>query len=165
VFEAELSSSISRIRRGVCRPPWVPHDRHLPGTVNGASNLIAAGVDGSFFQLTVVEEGALRLLQLIQELYRTRHRAKETSMLLASVVGGVPARERDPTTAHINGDALAPVVELGATWLGDVMTKLDSTAREGFIALARRTVKPTGGEDVCEAVMVWLDGLLNDAVL
>jgi len=73
--------------------------------------------------------------------------------------------ERDPTKAHIDGDALAPVVELGAVWLREAVMKVEAAAREGFMALARRTVKPGTGEDLCEAVMAWVDGLLNDAVL
>lgn len=165
VFEAELSSSVSRIRRGVCRPPWVPHDRHLPGIVSGASNLIAAGVDGSFFQFTVVDESTLRLLQLLQELYRPRHRAEVAYMLVPEGLDDAGDGERDPTKAHIDGDALAPVVELGAVWLREAVMKVEAAAREGFMALARRTVKPGTGEDLCEAVMAWVDGLLNDAVL
>ncbi|KAI5851039.1 hypothetical protein BZA05DRAFT_425831 [Tricharina praecox] len=165
IFEAELDSSVSRIRRGICRPPWVPHDRHLPGIVGGGSNLIAAGVDGSFFQLTVIDESALRLLQLLQDLYRPRHQAEEAYMMVAEDMTGLAEWERDPTKAHINGDALAPIVELGAPWLREAVARAENTLADGFVALARRTVNPKRTEDVFEAVINWVDGLLNDAVL
>lgn len=135
VFEAELASSISRIRRGTCRPPWVPPGRCIPGVVDGAKNILAAGVDGSFFQLMVLDAGALKLLGR-----------------LSGVRG---------TAGYVDGDLLGGVVERGAGWL---RAKFGGEEEE-FTALAREVLGLEDGHDVFEEVLSWVDALLNDAVL
>jgi hypothetical protein len=159
IFEAELKSSVSRIRRGICRPPWVPRDRHLPGVISGAENVIAAGVDGSFFQLTVLSQPALRLLRFVQDLHRGNTPMAAVDEMLD---------ELDPRKAHVDGDALAPVVERGAGWLKEAVERAEqrSFGGEMFGQLAREVLQlPDNSVDVCEAVMRWVDGLVNDAVL
>ncbi|KAF8544950.1 hypothetical protein BDD12DRAFT_915223 [Trichophaea hybrida] len=163
IFEADLTSSVSRIRRGICRPPWVPPTRHLPGVISGTENVIAAGVDGSFFQLTILDERALRLLRFVQKLYR-----EETTG--APFAPPEPEPEsRDPRTAHIDGDLLVAVVRLGVDWLRRVVERSEEgrehafEGSEGFQSVAVELLGDK--EDVYEASMRYVDELVNDAIL
>lgn len=121
-------------------------------------------MDGSFFQLTVLDEKALRLLRFVQQLYR-----EETK--------GVPfappdlgLEERDPRTAHIDGDFLAVVVQLGVDWLRRAVRRVEEGRQyafeEGSERLQSVVVDLLGdGVDIYEATMRYIDELVNDAVL
>jgi hypothetical protein len=80
--------------------------------------------------------------------------------------------EPDPRKAHVDGDALAPVVELGAQWLREAVAMAEeghpaaTFGGERFAVLAREVLQlPNESVDVYEAVMKWVDELVNDAVL
>ena len=139
VFEGELASSVSRIRRGVCRPPWVPHARRVPGVV-GADCVLAAGVDGSFWQLRVVDAAALRLL---------------------AALGAALGRRGVGRAGFVDGDLMRGAVADGASLRARVRT---IGAEDEFVAAAVAVVG-AGDGDVWEEVVAWLESLLEDAVL
>lgn len=124
MFEAELSSSISRLRRGICRPPWIRPTHVLPGVVSGYENIIAAGIDGSFYQLTLLSKPAVELLRYVLELHRTQSGGQ---MHLTAVPGSgilTDLRHRDAArAAHIDGDLFKPVIDAGAAWLKSAVEK------------------------------------------
>ncbi|KAA8910551.1 hypothetical protein FN846DRAFT_535521 [Sphaerosporella brunnea] len=164
VFEAELKSSVSRVRRGFCRPPWVPRDRLLPGVISDHENIIAAGVDGSFYQLTVINQKALQLLRTIHDVFHGGLMGMDEILHSA---------KPDPRKAHVDGDVLASVVELGPHWLKEAVTTAEERhpfaafGGDKFAVLAREVLQLSDEEDVdlCEAVLKWMDELVNDAVL
>jgi hypothetical protein len=138
----------------------VPRDRHLPGVVSGAENVIAAGVDGCFFQLTVLNQPALRLLRFLLDLHRG-----VTPVGAADEMLDKP----NPKKAHVDGDMLVRMIERGTRWLREAVAWTEQLPFGGgvFEQLARDVLQfpDDGSVDVCEAVMWWVDGLVNDAVL
>jgi len=162
VVEAELTSSISRIRQGNLRPPW--YMKGTPaGTKASGKDLIASGIDGSMFHLTLLEEDSLHLLRYIQDLYRTkagigRHSPQDPE-------SGV----RDPRMGHVDGDILVAVLKLGNEWLREMLMKLDETggsALAGFTELVGRVQGIFRGEsDPIDAAMKYMNELVHGVVL
>ena len=160
-----MTSSISRIRLGSCLPPWVSSTRTIPGVTSGNQNIIAAGVDGSFFQFTILDEDALRLLRFLQQLYRAQLKGKAFVPVNEALEG------MDPWRAHVDGDLLAALLKLGVGWLRRAVQQAEDGPRqyvfydedEGFQSAA---VKVLGEEaDLYEATMQYVDELVNSVVL
>lgn len=156
VVEAELTSSISRIRKGNVRPPW-QLNKPRPGVLFPDQDLIAAGVNGSIFQLTLLEEGALRLLKYVQDLYKTRVGMARTS----------PEREGHDF-GQVDGDILVTILKLGGDWLRELvikscggdhnMPKLKELAGRVFFDVLGET-------ELIEEVMEYMNTLVNSVVL
>ena len=130
--------------------------------------MIAAGVDGSFFQLTLITKQALTLLRHIQEMYMLKTETASAYSHRASQEGEEYSGGRvDPKTAHVNGDLLAPVVKLGAGWLKEAVGQGSEVAFARFVDAAGEVLGEGGVEkrDVFERVVEFVDRLLNDAVL
>lgn len=162
VVEAELTSSISRIRQGNIRPPWYL-DGAPPGARISGKDLIASGIDGSMFHLTLLEENALRLLRYIQDLYRSRASIGRYS------IHDTKNGERDPRMGHVDGDILATVLKLGGGWLREALTRVDETgssAMPGFKELVGKVSGISQGKsDSIDAVMKYMNGLVHGVVL
>ncbi|PWW76413.1 hypothetical protein C7212DRAFT_351525 [Tuber magnatum] len=162
VVEAELTSSISRIRQGNLRPPWCMR-RTPPGTKTSGKDLIASGIDGSMFHLTLLEEDSLHLLRYIQDLYRTKAGIGRHSP------HGAENGVRDPRMGHVDGDILVAVLKLGNEWLREVLMKLDETggsALAGFTELVGKVQGILQGEsDPVDAAMKYMNELVHGVVL
>lgn len=159
MLEAELTSSVSRIRKGNVRPPW-NQNKHRPGVIFPDQDLIAAGVNGSMFHLTLLEESSLRLLRHIQDLYKNkegigRYNLPETENT-----------ERDPQLNHVDGDILVTVLKFGNEWLRDTVTGAErGSLIPRFKELAGRVLNIPEGVDPINAVMEYVDVLVHSAVL
>ncbi|KAI5781469.1 hypothetical protein EDC01DRAFT_619551 [Geopyxis carbonaria] len=156
IFETELTSSISRIRQGHCRPPWATPNNMLPGVITGPSTIVAAGIDGSFFQLTLIDQKALLLLQYVQDIVL---RQDDMGVRFKSS----ESNRRDVRAAHINGDMLLPIEKWGAGWLRHEVAKGSQVAETQFKDAAISLLGEV--DDVWESVVLYIKGLLNDAVL
>lgn len=103
VFEARLPCSITRLRR-IHPPPW---KKHLDSII-----AVGSATDGSFFQFSILDENAWRLLALIQTL-ALRNPA------ICPFVNPIEAHRRplepstNPLDMHINGDILRRILERG----------------------------------------------------
>jgi hypothetical protein len=158
VVEAELTSSISRIRKGNVRPPW-QLNKPRPGVVFPDQDLIAAGVNGSIFQLTLLEEGPLRLLKYIQDLYRSKAGMSRRNL---SALG-----DHDPQLGQVDGDILVTILKLGNEWLRDLVVKSDrdDPNMPKLRELAGRVLDVFGETELIEEVMGYMDTLVNSVVL
>lgn len=159
VIEAELTSSVSRIRKGKVRPPW-NLNKPRPGVIFPEQDLIAAGVNGSMFHLTILEERSLRLLRYIQDLYKSKFgigRYNPPEM---------ESNERDPHLNHVDGDILVTILKFGNEWLKETAVKAErgSPRIPRFRELAGR-VLDIPEEDPIGAVMRYMDVLVHGVVL
>ncbi|TGZ78546.1 hypothetical protein EX30DRAFT_309891, partial [Ascodesmis nigricans] len=174
VFDAELASSISRVRKGRCRAPWSRANCALPGGDRDTASsmaLIAGGIDGSFYQLTLLTRPAVRLLKIVQQVYERRK--QRYAFVPPSAANGATW---DPQDAHVDGDLLAPVLRLERGWLEREVGG-DGAVRAAFEGVVRRVWRGYGeggevvmgegiqGDNVCAWVEEWVRGLLVDAVL
>lgn len=106
VFEALLPSSVTRLRR-INPPPWKQY-------LDSESSVAAVGstTDGSFFQFSILDENAWRLLAFIQTLALR-------SPDICPFVNTIEAHRRplepstNPLDMHINGDILRRILERG----------------------------------------------------
>lgn len=106
VFQARLPGSITRLH-GIHPPPW-KHD------LDSEDSIIAVGslIDGSFFQLSILDENAWRLLAFIQTLALR-------SPGFCPFVNPIETYRRplepstDPLDMHINGDIIRRILERG----------------------------------------------------
>lgn len=122
-------------------------------------------MDGSFFQLTILNEDALRLLRFIQQLYRAELNGK------AFVPINEALGEMDPRRAHVDGDLLAALLKLGVDWLRRAVQRAENGPRqyafngegEGFRGAAVRVLGEEA--DLYEAAMRYVDELVNSVVL
>lgn len=160
VVEAELTSSVSRIRKGKVRPPW-NLNKNRPGVLFPDQDLIAAGVNGSMFHLTLLEESALRLLRHVQDLYRMkvgvgRYNSSE-----------IVSTERDPQLSHVDGDILVTILKFGNEWLREVVVRAESgnPLMPRFRELAGRVLNIAEAVDPVDAVMGYMDVLVYSVVL
>lgn len=160
VLEAELTSSVSRIRKGKVRPPW-NLNKSRPGVLFPDQDLIAAGVNGSMFHLTLLEERSLRLLRYIQDLYRSkvgigRYNPPE-----------MEGAERDPHLHHVDGDILVTILKFGNEWLTETVVKAErgSPLIPRFRELAGRVLDIPEEVDPIDAVMGYMDVLVHGVVL
>lgn len=160
VVEAELTSSVSRIRKGKVRPPW-NLNKPRPGVLFPDQDLIAAGVNGSMFHLTLLEERSLRLLRYIQDLYRSkvgigRYNPPE-----------MESTERDPHLSHVDGDILVTVLKFGNEWLTEAVVGAErgSLLIPRFRELAGRVLDIPDGVDPIDSVMRYMDVLVHGVIL
>lgn len=160
VIEAELTSSVSRIRKGKVRPPW-NLNKPRPGVVFPEQDLIAAGVNGSMFHLTILEERSLRLLRYIQDLYRSKFGVGRYNR------PEIEGTERDPHLNHVDGDILVIVLKFGSEWLMDTVVKAEmgSLLIPRFRELAGRVLDIPEEVDPIGAVMKYMDVLVHGVVL
>lgn len=106
VFEARLPGSITRLH-GIHPPPWKKY-------LNLKSSVIAVGstIDGSFFQFSILDENAWRLLAFIQTL------ALRTPFI-CPFVNPIETYRRplepstNPSNMHINGDIVRRILDRG----------------------------------------------------
>ncbi|KAI5814269.1 hypothetical protein BZA77DRAFT_250504, partial [Pyronema omphalodes] len=185
IFDAELTSSISRIRRGRCRPPWIDNQKKIPGVVmipeglepdeytgitGNGDNLIAAGVDGSFFQLTILTKEAVELLRFLQRLFAFEQNGAKYAPMPRF-------EDTDQRGRHVDGDLLAQVVKLGPEWLKAAVEKRETVGRwngiergelMGFNGMVEKVLGKMDWDEglgAYENVVAYVDELVNDAVL
>jgi hypothetical protein len=177
VFEAETQSSISNLKLGYCRPPWRSRPAApLPGVVPQAEeNILASGVDGSFYQITVVRKDALELVRYVLEHHRGGEERSvvsgpEEAELMMQVTGHEMER-KDSRGNWVDLDLIKGVEKLGGEWLrGKVEGEDRGRWRYGwFDVTARRVLGIEDGaaeeEDLYSAVMKWVKDLVEDAIL
>lgn len=160
VVEAELTSSVSRIHKGRVRPPW-NLNKSRPGVLFPDQDLIAAGVNGSMFHLTLLEEHSLRLLRYIQDLYRSKIGIGRYNP------PGMEGVERDPHLNHVDGDILVTILKFGNEWLTETVIRAErgSLLIPRFRELAGRVLDIPEEEDPIGAVMGYMDVLVHGVVL
>jgi hypothetical protein len=160
VVEAELTSSVSRMRKGKVRPPW-KLDKSRPGVLFPDQDLIASGVNGSMFHLTLLEESSLRLLRYIQNLYETK---VKISRYNPPEIGNT---ERDPQLSHVDGDVLATILRFGNEWLRETAVRAERGGglMPRFRELAGRVLDISEEADPIDAVMGYMDVLVHSVVL
>lgn len=106
IFEAQLPGSITRLRR-IHPPPWKQF-------LDSESSVIAIGstTDGSFFQFSILDENAWRLLAFIQTLaLRSPNICPFVNPMKTHRSPLEPSTE--PLDMHINGDILRRILERG----------------------------------------------------
>lgn len=72
-FEAHLPRSITRLRRGNIRPPWRIFSATMKGSMPAgviANDIVASCSDGTVYGLTILNEPALRILKILQNLIK-----------------------------------------------------------------------------------------------
>lgn len=160
MVEAELTSSISRIRKGNVRPPW-NMNKPRPGVLFPDQDLIAAGVNGSMFHFTLLKENSLRLLRHIQDLYSTKVGIGRYNL---PEMGSI---EHNPQLSHVDGDVLVTILKLGKDWLREMVVKAErgSELMPRFRELAGRVLDISDGMDPLDAVIGYMDVLVHSVVL
>lgn len=112
VFEAELPSSITRLRVGNIRPPWQPDLSALPGIIS--NDIIGSSSDGSLFSFTILDAERWRLLRFIQNMCLR----DKTICPHVNTTGRdnehVEPDERNLRHFHIDGDILKRLLDRGA---------------------------------------------------
>ena len=106
LFEAVLPSSLRKFHRGVVGAPWFRH---------GASNseiYVGSAIDGSFYQLELLDEAKWRLLKFLQNL------SERNAEICPSNTGTLHKYHIEPSTKaksemHVDGDVLMRMVERG----------------------------------------------------
>lgn len=162
LFDTETTSSISRLRGGLLRPPWHA-GKPRPGVLLPEKDIIGSGVDGSIFHLTLLNVEALRLLKYIQGIFIMQ---TETHRYHLSVRGSDEARLR----ADVDADSLLSVLRLGEKWLREAVKsqELEDVIGRGGVTLAEmveQLLGPLEGGDPVVRVLNYVRDLLDGAVL
>ncbi|KAH6856761.1 mono-functional DNA-alkylating methyl methanesulfonate N-term-domain-containing protein [Chaetomium sp. MPI-CAGE-AT-0009] len=122
VLEAELLSSIRRLRRGRTRPVWQqlagrPRFGRLPATVDDAQ-ILGVALDGSLHQFTLLSVEAWRLLRFLQNLCpfaagvaRLREDEDDEDDAAAARDAGPEPRPGHGLEMHVDGDILGRCLE------------------------------------------------------
>jgi hypothetical protein len=159
VVETELTSSVSRVRKGKVRPPWNMNKCH-PGVLFPDQDLIASGVNGSMFHLTLLDGSSLRLLRYIQDLYKTKEKIRRYN---PPEIGNT---EHDPQLSHVDGDVLATILKFGNEWLRETVTRAErGCLMPKFRELAGRVLNISEEADPIDVVMGYMDVLVHSVVL
>src|SRR3954452_22780733 len=96
VFEAELPCFISHIKCGDLRPPWKTSEAP-PGVIHAEKDIIAVGLDGAIFQLTLLDKNALTMLNSLQTSFFKRSAQSRRSLVprMSDTVYDTEARHID----------------------------------------------------------------------
>ncbi|KAF8423085.1 hypothetical protein EV426DRAFT_534607, partial [Tirmania nivea] len=162
IFDTEVTSSVSRLRGGSLRPPWRAN-KPRPGVVLPDKDIIGSGVDGSIFQLTLLNIDALRLLRYIQGIY-----SAQTESYRYHYPPRAVAMENTRLRADVDGDTLFSVVNLGDKWLREAVENEESESPVGrggvsFGEMVENLLGP-GGDAVTRA-LDYVKCLLEGVVL
>ncbi|KZF23443.1 hypothetical protein L228DRAFT_238011 [Xylona heveae TC161] len=138
VFDAELPSSITRLRLISSRHAGLPTPANTPGVLE--DRIIGSSADGTFYHFTILEESAWRLLRFIQNM------AKRNTKIFPTRRFYRPRKHIEPLMTgkrafHIDGDVLNCVLDHGVSELHSMLTRqpgLESRFVDFDSAQARR---------------------------
>lgn len=142
IFEADLPSSVRRLRLGRTRPPWswevaASGPRcfgHLPASIDGAE-ILGMGIDGSLQHFTLLDVHIWRFLRFLQNISETS--ADLYPFTYVPVEEFEDDEERDDDVDGKGGFDPTPVLDNGHEMQidGDLMLRcLEKRALEGLVS-------------------------------
>lgn len=184
LFEADLPSSVRRLRLGNTLPAWSREARkkqkfgHLPASIDGHAQILGMGIDGSMQSFTLLDLNAWRFLRLVQNLAEMSQELYPFTYVPWEEVVGDPSRDgrSNGTGAPPSSDGSfdpTPVVDRGLEMQvdGDMLLRcLEKRALEGLVKpgpadwyelfqayLAKVVEEPwTGGAEDEEVMEKWI---------
>ncbi|KAI9684390.1 MAG: hypothetical protein M1829_002200 [Trizodia sp. TS-e1964] len=140
VFQAELESSITRLRSASVMPTWRSRNPLSQAACSGGPMIIGSSIDGSFYGITLLPESTWRLLKFISNLAVRSRRICPIGTI------GNPRLHIEPlikpkTLMHVNGDILRCVLHLGPEWLEQLLMEDPDPAMSDFLNAEMRFIR------------------------
>ncbi|KAI9816208.1 MAG: hypothetical protein M1827_001809 [Pycnora praestabilis] len=108
LFEADLSGSITRLRRAFIRAPWRIRSNTPPGVLE--EDILGTSADGSLYHFMLLSESSWRLLRFIQNLCMHNDSLCPFQNLHTSRKHIEPEATK-PRNKHVDGDILERLLE------------------------------------------------------